>query len=271
MSVPCFSARRCRCDQRRRRGAHVAPCGSRVPADAGAARHARGDPRSREPCAVGHQHPAVARVRRDGRHARCARRRAHRGPRRSRARREIRRRVRLLPARMGVAVYRPTPQGRLGPVRPVEHRPRREGAHACATRPQLPFLRCAGRIVLHARPRDDLRRLARLRDVPAGRDDGRVHARSIPVRRPRSCRFTGSSPNTSAFPPTNSWCAGCRSAMRTPTRSRTASSPSARRSPSSRAFRLKTHDAALPFEQACIVRRTCRDASCHIAIEIDRA
>ena len=93
----------------------------------------------------------------------------------------------------------------------------------------------------------------------------------IPVRRPRSCRFTGSSPNTSAFPPTNSWCAGCRSAMRTPTRSRTASSPSARRSPSSRAFRLKTHDAALPFEQACIVRRTCRDASCHIAIEIDRA
>lgn len=155
----CFPARRRRCDpfrRYRRRRAQVAPRDPRVPADARAARHARGDPRSREPRAVGHQHPAVARVRRDGRHARRARRRAHRGLRRSRARREIRRRIRLLPARMGVAVYRPAPQGRLGPVRPVEHRPRREGAHACAARAQFPFLRCAGRAVLHARPRDDV-------------------------------------------------------------------------------------------------------------------
>ena len=81
--------------------------------------------RGRVARAVGHQHPAVEGRRADRRKPR------HELSRRILAayddpveRAEPHRRVRLLPDRVALALHRPAPQGRLGPVRPARHRAR---------------------------------------------------------------------------------------------------------------------------------------------------
>ena len=61
--------------------------------------------------------------------------------------------VRLLPDRVALALHRPAPQGRLGPLRPARHRQDRQGAHARAAPAQLRVLRRAGRPDVHDRPR----------------------------------------------------------------------------------------------------------------------
>ena len=245
MSVPCFSARRCRCDQRRRRGAHVAPCGSRVPADAGAARRARAilEAASRAPSGTNIQPWHVCVATGATRDALAA---AHRDPRRSRARRKYVaeydyyrangcRRISTDARKVGWDLYGLLNIGR-------------DERRACMHAP-LPFLRCAGRIVLHARPRDDLRRLARLRDVPAGvmtaaRARGRYcpQAAFVPFHRIVT-EHLGIPANEQLVCGMSLPCGPRRD--REPPRHR------ARAGRRSRAFRLKTHDAPTNRHASC--------------------
>ena len=107
----------------------------------------RGDPARRLARALGHQHAAVEGVCADraaqGSGCRATILRRLRRPRRARAR--TARSTPTTRREWAVALHRPPPQGRLGPVRPARHRQDRQGAHARAARPQLRLLRRAGR------------------------------------------------------------------------------------------------------------------------------
>ena len=87
--------------------------------------------------------------------------------------------VRLLPDRVGVALHRPPPQGRLGPVRAARHRQDRQGAHACAARAATTeFFDAPVGLMFTIDRMLRAGQLARLRHVPAERDGRRARPRA---------------------------------------------------------------------------------------------
>ena len=169
--------------------------------------------------AVRHQYPAVESVRADRRRARAPVRRDPGRARRPRRGPRAYRRIRLLPARMGLALHRPAPQGRLGSVRAAWPDARQQGRHGGPARAQLPLLRRAGGPDLHHRPRPGAGLLARLRHVPAEHHGGGARTRprhlSAGGLHPVS---TASSPSSWACRPTRWWCAAWRWAMPIPSK-----------------------------------------------------
>ena len=192
----------------------------------------RANPRRRLARAVRDEHAAVEGLRPHRRAAAVAVAPSRRRVRRPRGARTPQRGIRVLPDRVDLALHRPAPQGRLGPLRrcSASPRPTRRGCTP-SIGATIEFFGAPVGLMFTIDRIMQPGQLARLRHVPRRRDGrgarpwprhlpaGRVHAVS-PHRRRRDRRARRAS----------SLSAACRSATPTPMRSRTRSSPSASRS-----------------------------------------